>query len=65
MKVLIVLVFLIVSNFSFGQIEKLKGDWVSEDNEFISIKDTELIFSQEHHLDVKLASNLILNQPII
>ncbi|OHT47039.1 DUF6438 domain-containing protein [Flavobacterium tructae] len=40
MKVLIVLVFLIVSNFSFGQIEKLKGDWVSEDNEFISIKDT-------------------------
>lgn len=40
MRVLMVSIFLITVNFSFSQIEKLKGNWVSEQNEFLSINDT-------------------------
>ncbi|AOW09872.1 hypothetical protein [Flavobacterium gilvum] len=40
MKTVLTIFLLITINISFSQIEKLKGNWVSDINEFISIKDT-------------------------
>jgi hypothetical protein len=37
MKRFLLLTIFLVSNLSFSQIEKLKGNWISEDNEMISI----------------------------
>lgn len=54
MKTLITLFFLVTINISFSQIEKLKGNWVSEHNEFISIKDT---LTSENHVTNRLLRN--------
>jgi hypothetical protein len=40
MKVQTTIFFLLIFNFSFCQLEKIKGNWLSENNELISIKDT-------------------------
>ncbi len=37
MRKFLLLILFLVSNLSFGQIERLKGNWISEDNEMISI----------------------------
>jgi len=37
MRKILLLTLFLVSNLSFSQIEKLKGNWISEDNEMISL----------------------------
>jgi len=59
MKKILLLILVLFYNLSFGQLEKLKGTWISEENELISIveknssKLTSKINSNDFYLKIK------------
>ena len=66
MRILSVILFLIITNLSFGQLPKIKGNWISENNEMISIKDT--LKSENYITNSSLKSEnfyLSLNKEVI